>query len=121
MSSLSAILLNEGYYELLVDNRTSVGGVAALSVEGPIPFKAKAWLDLSERRAGSQSVDEKSVKKHRNDICRLATLLTGSERPAMSKGARADMLRFMMDYESDPVDPRALMIKGPRPSRWSRF
>ena len=112
VSSLSAILLDEDYYRLLVDNRTLVDGVAVLSVEGLIPFKAKAWLDLSERRAAGQGVDEKSVKKHRNDVCRLATLLTGGERPSMSEEVRADMLHFMEAYESDPVDPKALRIKG---------
>lgn len=112
VSSLSAILLDEEYYRLLVENRTSASGVAVLSVEGLIPFKAKAWLDLSARRAGGQAVDEKSVKKHRNDVCRLATLLAGGEQPAMSEGVRADMRRFLEAYESDPVDPKALKIKG---------
>lgn len=112
VSSLSAILLDEEYYRLLVDNRTSTGGIAVLSAEGLIPFKAKAWLDLSARRADGQGIDEKSVKKHRNDVCRLATLLTGGERPAMSEGIRADMQHFMEAYESDPVDPKALKIRG---------
>lgn len=93
-------------------SRSSASGVAVLSVEGLIPFKAKAWLDLSARRAGGQAVDEKSVEKHRNDVCRLATLLAGGERPAMSEGVRADMRRFLEAYESDPVDPKALKIKG---------
>lgn len=112
VSNLSAILLDDEYYRLLVENRASAGGVAVLSVEGLIPFKAKAWLDLSARRAGGQAVDEKSVEKHRNDVCRLATLLAGGERPAMSEGVRADMRRFLEAYESDPVDPKALKIKG---------
>ena len=63
-------------------------------------------------RACGQAVDEKSVKKHRNDVCRLTTLLAGGERPAMSEGVRADMRRFMEAYKSDPVDPKALKIKG---------
>lgn len=33
VSSLSAILLDEEYYKLLVENRVSAGGVAVLSVE----------------------------------------------------------------------------------------
>lgn len=33
-------------------------------------------------------------------------LLAGGEHPAMSKGIRADMQRFMEAYESDPVDPK---------------
>ena len=32
--------------------------------------------------------------------------------PAMSEGVRADMRRFLEAYESDPVDPKALKIKG---------
>ena len=52
------------------------------------------------------------MKKHRNDVCRLATLLAGNEHPAMSEGVRADMRRFMKTYESDPVDPKAIRIKG---------
>ena len=30
----------------------------------------------------------------------------------MSEGVRADMRRFLEAYESDPVDPKALKIKG---------
>lgn len=112
VSSLSAILLDEEYYKLLVENRVSADSIAVLSAEGLIPFKAKAWLDLSAKRADGQTVDEKSVKKHRNDVCRLATLLTGNEHPAMSEVIRADMRRFMEAYESHPVDPKALNIKG---------
>lgn len=112
VSSLSAILLDEEYYKLLVENRVSAGGVAVLSVEGLIPFKAKAWLDLSAKRADGKAVDEKSVKKHRNDVCRLATLLAGNERPAMSEGVLTDMRRFIEACESDPVDPKTIRIKG---------
>ena len=112
VSSLSAILLDDEYYRLLVENRASASGVAVLSVEGLIPFKAKAWLDLLARRADGQTVDEKSVRKHQNDICRLAILLTGGERPAMSEAIRADMQRFIEAYESNPVDPKALKISG---------
>lgn len=49
VSSLSAILLDEEYYRLLVENRTSASGVAVLSVEGLIPFKAaRTWRGMPE-------------------------------------------------------------------------
>lgn len=60
VSSLSAILLDEEYYKFLVENRVSAGGVAVLSVEGLIPFKAKAWLDLSAKRADGKAVPRQS-------------------------------------------------------------
>lgn len=112
VSSLSAILLDKEYYQLLIDNRTLVNDVVILSVEGLIPFKAKAWLDLSAKQIKNQSVDQKNIKKHRNDICRLATLLTGTEHPMMSETIRDDMQRFIESYETNPVDPKALKIKG---------
>lgn len=113
VSSLSAILLDDEYYRLLVENRTSAGGVAVLSVEGLIPFKAKAWLDLSARRADGQAVDEKSVKKHRNDVCRLATLLAGGERSAMSEGS-ARHAALHGDLRVGPRRPQGAQDQGRR-------
>ncbi len=120
VSSLSAILLDEEYYRLLVENRTSAGGAAVLSVEGLIPFKAKAWLDLSARRAGGQAVDEKSVKKHRNDVCRLAMLLAGGEHPAMSKGSALTCRGSWKPMSRTPLTPRRSRSKVSGRSRSSR-
>lgn len=43
-----------------------------------IPFKAKAWLDLKERKLNGEQVDSKNIKKHKNDVCRLAQLITAN-------------------------------------------
>lgn len=112
VSSLSAILLDEDYYQLLSNGKILVDGISVLSVEGLIPFKAKAWLDLSQRKESGQSVDEKSIRKHKNDVCRLATLLAGNERPEMNLGIHEDMHRFLDAYTNDPVDPKTLRIRG---------
>ena len=112
VSSLSAILLDEEYYRLLVENRTISGDVPVLSVQALIPFKAKAWLDLSNRRANGESIDAKNIKKHRNDVCRLASMLTGGERITMGETVRMDMESFVASYESNPVDPKVLQIPG---------
>lgn len=47
-----------------------------LDKAGIIPFKARAWLDLSRRRDEGEMVDDKDVKKHRNDVARLLQLLS---------------------------------------------
>lgn len=112
VSSLSAILLDEDYYELLKSNRREVEGITVLSAESLIPFKAKAWLDLTERKAGGVHVDDKDIKKHRNDVCRLAGLLTGDESVRLPDGVRRDMRKFLKAYREHPVDPKALKLKG---------
>ena len=47
ISSLSAILLNDEYYEFLKQGRIRISGVTVLDAPYLIPFKAKAWIDLS--------------------------------------------------------------------------
>ena len=63
ISSLSAILLNEAYYELLKTGQMMVDGIPVLSPTCLIPFKAKAWLDLKERKLNGEQVDSKNIKK----------------------------------------------------------
>ena len=63
ISSLSAILLNEAYYELLKTGQMLIDGIPVLSPTCLIPFKAKAWLDLKERKSKGEHVDSKNTQK----------------------------------------------------------
>ena len=114
VSSLSAILLNEDYYDLLIRGRTKVDGVSLLSPQYLIPFKAKAWLDLSARKQQGEHVDEKDIRKHRNDVARLATLLTGEERCNLSPTMQQEMQSFVDNLELTPVDTKKLHLHGVR-------
>lgn len=49
ISSLSAILLDDDYYHLLLSGRTEVDGITVLDAGYLILFKIKAWIDLSHR------------------------------------------------------------------------
>jgi hypothetical protein len=49
ISSLSAILLDDQYYELIVTGRQTSEGITWLGADCLIPLKASAWLDLSAR------------------------------------------------------------------------
>ena len=42
-----------------------------------IPFKARAFLDLSECKAKGERVDARHIRKHRGDVFRLVQLLPG--------------------------------------------
>ncbi len=48
-ASLSALLLDKDYYQLLVKEREVIDGYSVLSTKGLIVFKAKAWLDMKNR------------------------------------------------------------------------
>lgn len=71
ISSLSAILLNEDYYEFMKHGRIRISDVTILDAPFIIPFKAKAWLDLFDRKAAGEQIDSKNIRKHKNDVFRL--------------------------------------------------
>ena len=94
VSSLSAILLNEAYYKALLQGREVIDGISVLPHSMLIPFKAKAWLDLSERDRRGEHVDSRDLKKHRNDIIRMASELL-LERCELPDEVRNDMRTFI--------------------------
>lgn len=112
ISSLSAILLNEEYYELLKVGQVMVEGIPVLSPTCLIPFKAKAWLDLSERKANGERVDSKNIKKHKNDVFRLSQLITANTRQPLSLEIAEDMRKFLSEIVEEDVDMKSLGIKG---------
>ena len=99
ISSLSAILLDDDYYEFLRAGATTSDGIPELSAGHLIPFKAKAWLDLTERKAKGDHVDSRNIRKHKNDILRLSALLSADFKPALPNTVMNDMLRFFAEVE----------------------
>jgi len=95
ISSLSAILLDDGYYSFLKSGVRVIDGLPILDAEHIIPFKAKAWLDLTERKANGGQVDSKSIKKHLNDVFTMSELLSAGSRIELPTAVRADFTAFI--------------------------
>ena len=112
ISSLSAILLNDAYYDLLKDGQVILDGIPVLKEVCLIPFKAKAWIDLNERKGNGEAVDSKNIKKHKNDVFRLGQLLTAESRQALGEDIANDMKHFLNEMEKENVDLKALGIRG---------
>ena len=77
-SSLSAILLNDDFYNFMMKGRKLVNGITVLDAEYLIPFKMYAWLDLTDRKAKGEFVKEKDLKKHKYDVFRLMSIIDES-------------------------------------------
>jgi hypothetical protein len=112
ISSLSAILLNEAYYDLLKYGQIIMDGIPVLKATCLIPFKAKAWLDLSERKSNGEAIDSKNIKKHKNDVFRLAQLITEDTRQLLSDEIAEDMKLFLSEMKNETVDVKSLGIRG---------
>lgn len=112
ISSLSAILLNDTYYDFLKQGRVILDGIPLLRAAYIIPFKAKAWLDLSERKAKGEQVDSKNIRKHRNDVFRLSALLAQNVRVDLSNEIREDVKTFLDSMDREQIDVKQLGLSG---------
>jgi len=95
ISSLSAILLDSAYYDFLLNGVTIIDSIPILDAMHLIPFKAKAWLDLNQRKSNGEQVDSKNIRKHKNDIIRLSALLSPSSRLNLPEIIKNDMKNFL--------------------------
>lgn len=109
--SLSAILLDDDYYNILKRGTVEVAGVSVLDVEYLILFKMKAWLNLSERRESGEDVDSRNIKKHKNDVMRLAANLEPDKKLEVDGRVREDVLTFLGRISCEKFDMKALGIK----------
>jgi len=89
VSSLSAILLDDDYYNFMLEGRRTIGGITVLDAEHLIPFKMYAWLELSEKKKNGEHVNERDLRKHRLDVFRLLTIVSGEARVECSDRIRA--------------------------------
>lgn len=114
ISSLSAILLNEDYYEFLKQGRVRISNVTILDAPYMIPFKAKAWMDLSDRKAAGEQVDTKNIRKHKNDVFRLTELLDQDQQALsfLPDTVKNDMQEFIERMASEEVDLKQIGIRN---------
>ena len=112
--SLSAILLDDDYFEALRKARRVIDEISLVDETILIPFKARAFLDLSGRKANGEDVDARHIRKHRADVFRLAQLLPGSGNLPLADPIRADLAAFLEQVASDPdFDYKGLKLALP--------
>lgn len=101
VSSLSAILLNESYYNFLGNGQKIINEYSVLDAEHIIPFKIKAWLDLSNRSTQGEHVDSNDIKKHKNDVFRLALICIPDSRIKVNTEIMNDINSFISAMKQD--------------------
>jgi hypothetical protein len=110
VANLSALLLDRDYYQALLNHRRTIDGVTILTEDLLIPFKAKAFLDLSERKAAGERIDRNDVRKHRNDVFRLLQLMPAERRVELPDTIRADLEQFIAAIADDDIKPKSFNV-----------
>ena len=114
VSSLSAILLNDDYYRILLEGKVVRNGLSVLRPEYLILFKAKAYLDLKQRKDRGETVDSKNISKHKKDILRIAAELVLESIGELPEAVETDIRAFVDLLAQDPFDSNSLKAYGLR-------
>jgi len=114
-SSLSAILLDNDYYDFIRAGRQEIDGLPWVGVAQLIALKARAWLDLTERAGHGEQIDSKTIKKHKNDVFRLYQILDPAIDPAAPKTVKKDVGEFISRIRAEEVDLKSLGLRSGRP------
>ena len=112
ISSLSAILLNDDYYRVLLSGKVIRNGLSVLRPEYIILFKAKAYLDLKIRRDSGEKVDSSDIKKHKKDVLRIAAELILEKVEDLPITVIGDIHSFIESLEQEPFDQNSLKRYG---------
>ena len=95
ISSLSAILLNDEYYQFVLAGRKSKHGMPSwVGEDRLIPLKAVAWLEMTERVRQGEVIDSKKINKHLTDIVQLSALLQPGQVIDLPESLSADLRAF---------------------------
>lgn len=113
VTSLSAILLDDGYYQFIHSGTININGLPTVQASHLIPLKARAWVDLVSCKNTGAAIDERDIRKHKNDVMRLYQLLSSSSVVTVPQSIKQDMEQFFNLMAKEPqVDLKSLGIRG---------
>lgn len=111
VSSLSAIALDNDFYDFMKEGRRVVDGISVLGAEYIIPFKMYAWLNNMELRKKGEKVNSDDIKKHKNDVFRLLPL-TDPDVKTHTQGNVRNAVSSFLDAMAKEVVPQEFLPAG---------
>lgn len=108
LSSFSAILMDDDYYNYAISHSREIKGVQVLDKDALVVLKAKAYLNNKKRKSEGQQVHQDDIDKHKKDIYRLSFLFSGEERYEVSDSIKANLRDFIAELGTDPISTKAI-------------
>lgn len=110
--SLSAILVNDDYYDFIVQNSYLLEGVRIANIEALICLKAQAFLDIQERIKNGSIEDNRHLKKHKLDIFRLSVMLKEDMSIRLPDTLNSNLMKFVELIGDDLPDQSFFKVLG---------
>ncbi|MFC4477349.1 nucleotidyl transferase AbiEii/AbiGii toxin family protein [Flavobacterium chungangensis] len=112
ISSLSAILMDDDYYNFTIKHSQLDNGIHLANTEALIGLKAKAFLDYKTRKENGEKIDERQLRKHKMDVFRLLLLLTPEDNFTIPTSVKADIANFTEAVKTDLPDKQIFKEMG---------
>ena len=112
VSNLSAILLNEDYYNYTVEHSTVKDEVHFANIESLICLKAFAYLDNKKRKEAGESVQTSNVIKHKYDVFRMVFLLPEASRFELPEVIQENLQEFVDTIKDNLPTPAIFKSNG---------
>jgi hypothetical protein len=96
LASLSAILMNDDYYNFTIKHSSMEDDLHIAKTGALICLKAKAFLEMTERKNNGDKIDSNNIQKHKKDVFRLAVLLSESDSIILSESIKKDLKSFCL-------------------------
>lgn len=112
IASLSGILLDKDYYNILLKGKIVINKLSVLRPEYLILFKAKAYMDLKAKRDAGEPVHSSEFKKHKKDVLRITVEMAIEKTKDLPASVLKDITAFISGLDSDPFDVNTLLNYG---------
>lgn len=108
-SSLSAILLDDEYYNFTISNSEIIEGLHLANDIALICLKARAFLNNLKRKADGDEIQEDDIIKHKKDVIRLTAALTPGNTIKIPDIIKSDLLGYIETLKSENPDIKQLL------------
>jgi len=108
-SYLSAIILEQDYYNYLVKHTEYRGGLNFASVDSLICLKVLAYLNLREDKIRGMHVNDDDYKKHRRDVIMAVASLKISEEFVVPARLKSSILKFVEIIREEEAARKSLI------------
>lgn len=112
LSSLSAILLNDDYYNFTLHHSSPEGGVRYADAPALVCLKAFAYLSNKKLRENGVEVHSVNIEKHKNDVFRILPLLPSNLMVDLPDSIHSDMQVFAETIKDDLPSKQVLEDAG---------
>ena len=104
ITSLSAVLMNEDYYQYTIAGSNILDSIRIANIETLICLKARAYIDLKAAKEKGEKIDSDKINKHKLDVFRLAVFLVDGNVFELPASIKTDMQAFADMINTDLPD-----------------